>query len=312
MASSTIDEAVAAIASTGATELGQVPTRFAIRRLARRYPVSSLFVLAFALTWAIEIPLVAGARHLIALEPSSPLGGIMQLFDGWMPGLAAIVITGLAAGRTGIKTLLRRIVAWRVGIGWYLVAFFGVLVLWIPALALDRLIGGSGLKLPALTAALVAGGIGAFLQFFLFNSEDLAWRGFVITRLQSRHRAVIASLILAPFWAVFHLPFFFLPHGLQASMGFPAFLIQLTGLSILFTWLFNSTRGSVLLCMILHASQNTWTVVFAPSTSDATTSSWMYTAFVVITAVVVVFAFGAARLSRPPASSLSTDRWGGQ
>jgi membrane protease YdiL (CAAX protease family) len=199
---------------------------------------------------------------------------------------------------------LRRIVAWRVGIGWYLVAFFGVLVLWIASLALDRLAGGSGFKAPALTASLVAGGIGAFLQFFLFNSEDLAWRGFVITRLQARHSALIASLILAPFWAVFHLPFFFLPHGLQASMGFPAFLIQLTGLSILFTWLFNNARGSVLLCMILHASQNTWTVVFAPPTSDAAASSWTYTALVIIVAAVIVFSYGAARLSRGPASSL--------
>jgi uncharacterized protein len=278
--------------------------RAGIRDQVKRHPVISLFVLAYTLTWLIEIPLVLGARHLLPLEPTSALGSVMQLLDGWMPGLAAVLVTGLVAGRKGIKSLLARILIWRVGLRWYLVAVFGVVGLWITALLLDPLLVGSGFKLPTLSATLIAGGIGAFIQFLIFNSEDLAWRGFVLTRLQTRHSALVASLIIAPVWTAFHLPFFFLPHGLQATIGFPAFLVQLVGLSILFTWLFNSTRGSVLLCMLLHASQNTWTTVFAPPTADAAISGWVYSALIVIAAVVVVAFFGPARLSRRRPSEL--------
>jgi len=77
------------------------------------HPVAALFVLAFALTWLIEVPLVAGARGLLPLDPSSPLGSVTQLLNGPMPAIAALIIAALLAGRRDIKTLLSRLRSWR-------------------------------------------------------------------------------------------------------------------------------------------------------------------------------------------------------
>src|SRR3954447_14604934 len=83
----------------------------------RRHPLGSFFVLVFALTWLIQIPWVAGERGWLPFQVPLPL----VLLQGWMPGLAAILVTGALRGRAGIGALLRRITIWRVGAWWYAV-----------------------------------------------------------------------------------------------------------------------------------------------------------------------------------------------
>jgi hypothetical protein len=73
----------------------------------RRHPLVAFFVLAFALTWLVEIPLLAAPR----LAP-------LQLVLGWMPGLAAVLVAGAVGGRAAVRGLLRRVLIWRVGAGW--------------------------------------------------------------------------------------------------------------------------------------------------------------------------------------------------
>src|SRR4051812_16714178 len=67
----------------------------------RRHPLGSFFVLVFALTWLIQIPWVAGERGWLPFQVPLPL----VLLQGWMPGLAAILVTGALGGRAGIGAL---------------------------------------------------------------------------------------------------------------------------------------------------------------------------------------------------------------
>jgi membrane protease YdiL (CAAX protease family) len=255
--------------------------------LMRRYPLATFFVLAFALTWLVEIPMLA-----YKLLP-------LQLVVGYMPGLAAIYVTGATSGWTGISALLRRILIWRVGLGWYLLAIFGVVPIWFGAMALDPLLGG--LRLPALSPALAAGWIALLILRLILSSEELAWRGFALPRLQSRHSALVASLIIGVIWSVWHLPLFFVP-GSQADAGFPLFLAGIVALSVLFTWLFNNSRGSVLLCMLLHQALNATTDTFHPPSIDQVIVQLPFNALLVVAAMIVVVAFGPNRLSRKPAA----------
>src|SRR3954447_23587680 len=87
----------------------------------RSHPLVTFFVLVFALTWLIQIPWVAGERGWLPFQVPLPL----VLLQGWMPGLAAILVTGALSGRAGIRTLLRRITIWRVGAWWYAVPIVG-------------------------------------------------------------------------------------------------------------------------------------------------------------------------------------------
>ena len=100
-------------------------------------PVVVFFVLAFAFTWAIEIPMLA-----FQVAP-------LQFVVGWMPGAATILVAGVLDGRGGIRTLLRRLLIWRVGFRWYALAVFGFLAMWFVPQALNPLFGGTGLHAPS-------------------------------------------------------------------------------------------------------------------------------------------------------------------
>jgi membrane protease YdiL (CAAX protease family) len=95
-----------------------------------------------------------------------------------------------------------------------------------------------------------------FLFIFLFIGlgEEPGWRGFALPRLQKQCTPLIASLILAPIWALWHLPL--MGNEFPAAV-IPAFLISLLGGTLIQTWLFNRTKGSVFAQMLFHATVNT-------------------------------------------------------
>lgn len=252
----------------------------------RQHPVVVFFVLAFAFTWAIEIPMLA-----FQVAP-------LQFVVGWMPGLAAILVVGVLDGRGGIRTLLQRLLIWRVGFRWYALAVFGFLAVWFVPQALNPMFGGAGLHAPELSLTLLVGFVAVLFLRMVLSSEELAWSGFALPRLQARHGALVASLILGVIWAVWHLPLFFTP-GSQRDMGFGLFLAGTVCTRIILTWLFNSTHGSVLLCTILHQSINTWTDILAPlvPSTDQAINQWLGLGLNSLLVGVLVVIFGAARLA---------------
>src|SRR5947209_13401545 len=94
--------------------------------LVRRHPLAVFLVLLFTLTWLFQIPWIASTEGWLPFTFPVPLLFVM----GWMPGLAAILVTGATSGRAGIRTLLGRILIWRVGIRWYLIPILGTAALW--------------------------------------------------------------------------------------------------------------------------------------------------------------------------------------
>jgi hypothetical protein len=54
----------------------------------------------------------------------------LQFLVGWMLGDCRLLAAGAVGGRPGIHALLRTLLIWRVGVRWYAVAIFGVLVVW--------------------------------------------------------------------------------------------------------------------------------------------------------------------------------------
>src|SRR5205814_8871510 len=260
-------------------------------------PMVSFLVLIFVLTWMFQIPWIASTEGWLPFEFPFPLLFVM----GWMPGLAALIVTGATTGRPGVRSLLRRVLIWRVGFKWYLFSIFGSAALWTAALALDPLLGGAGLQLPVFSVELLLGATVSLVLIFLVNSEEIAWRGFAMPRLQARHSALAASLFLGVFEGLFHLPYFFRSSSDQAAAGFPLFMIGVIAGAVIFTWLFNNTRGSVMLVMLVHTFINMWIEVFPAPAADQAVAQWCFNALLLILGVVLVTVFGAARLSRKSA-----------
>jgi membrane protease YdiL (CAAX protease family) len=271
--------------------------RSGIARLVRRYPLGTFFLLACVFSWLPWWPLYAAG-----LSPAATAG--------FGPFLAALVVLPITHGRAGVATLLRRMVRWRVGAGWYAVALLLPVAVTGAAAGLNVLLGA-----PAPVAALAAwpGLLQTFALLLLIPGIGGAWeepgfRGYAQPRLQAGRPALAASLVLGVLWAGWHLPLFLTGKIPVSDLVFvPAFAVALA-------WMFNSTGGSVLLVMLCHAMNNTISGAFVSpmfAGADSVRQSWLYAVLWCLVALAVAVVAGPARLSRRgPAPTLDAVRPG--
>lgn len=256
-------------------------------RFINRHSLIAGLVLMFVLTW--------------------PLYSALGLFVGYGLAAAALVVTGLTTGRGGVLSLLRRFLIWRLSVRWYLVVLILPMALYLAAITLHHLLGGPRIDLSATQARSLFGDratmwlfvIPFFLVDVITNGEELAWRGFVLPRLQRRYGALVSSVILGAVWGLWHLPRLW-------STGDPLSIVYTIlhdiALAVLFTWVYNSTRGSLLIVTLFHAAFNT-TYAFLPVSPAATGVPSIQLATLAteyLAAICVVFAAGAKNLSRLP------------
>src|SRR3712207_5273013 len=191
------------------------PERAATHRegLLARHPLVSYFLIAYAGTWVVTVPLALSANGVGLLPFGIPDGSVFFVSAVWVflgPTLAAFVVTGATEGREGVGRLLRRYVLWRVGLRGYLVVLLGppagiflVTVLLPGALASFRTLAPLA-PLPLLVS---------FPLVMIFAGplfEEGGWRGFALPRLQRLHGPLVGTLILGILWALWHLPLFWI------------------------------------------------------------------------------------------------------
>ncbi len=200
----------------------------------------AFFILAFVIGWLAWVPLL--------VNPSGPAwSAFIFLFS---PAISALLVAGITNKWAGVKGILKCYLLWKFHFKWYLLAF-----LLIPAiffLAILILFRGNDQSL--WTNAPWYFVAASFLYLMFINSgEEIGWRGFALPRLQSIiPNPLIASIILGVIWGAWHLPQYFVPG--QPNIPVIPFLLLIAGLSIIYTVVFNNTRGSLLFAVILHAS----------------------------------------------------------
>src|SRR5438093_633179 len=145
------------------------------------------------------------------------------------------------------------------------------------------------------------------LAFGLTWAIEIPMQVFQLTPLQfvlGWMPGLAASLVLGVVWACWHLPLFFTP-GSQRDMGFGLFLAGTVCTRVILTWVFNSTHGSVLLCMLLHQSINTWTDLLAPivPAADQASNQWLGLGLNLLLVAGLIIVFGASRLAHVAAGN---------
>jgi uncharacterized protein len=270
-----------------------------LNQLIRRYPLTAFFILAYMLSWPYMIVDALGSHGLLAFR--LPL--LLWIPMGYGPTFAALIITAALAGKTGIRTLLGRLLLWRVGWPWYAVAVFGSVILSAITIILYGLLSGTPPVVPVVSVQMLITAPLLFLIGGLVNGEEIGWRGFALPRLLAKHSALTASLILGVFWALFHLPLFFTRGDSFASTPPLSFLIRMIGAAILFTWLYNNTSGSLLLAYVMHAASNFWPRVL-PMAAIVGPFAWLPDAITILAIVLVVVIYGPTHLSRKAGSEL--------
>jgi membrane protease YdiL (CAAX protease family) len=255
-----------------------------ILAVVKRHPLTTFFILAYALSWWAWIPYAVGAFP----NPVASFG----------PFLAAVVVLAMTEGKAGLLGLFRRMVRWRVAPGWYAVALLLPAVLAAAATALNVLLGAE----PPSAAALNAwtGIFSTFAIVLLIPGvggawEEPGWRGYAVPRLQSGRSALVASLILAVLVAGWHLPL------MVAGQVHYSDIVLIVAAVIVFNWVFNNAKGSVLIIMLMHAANNAASgSFFSPmfSGADSIRQSWLLALVWAVVAVLVIAISGPANLSR--------------
>jgi membrane protease YdiL (CAAX protease family) len=223
-------------------------------RAARNDSPLSFFALTYAISWAIWLPMAAASQGLIRFQVPPSISPVAS----FGPSLAALILTSLRGGRKGLRGLLGGALAWRVGLGWYIVALLGPPLVGVAAMMINHWLGGSAPVFPG--PGQLAMVLPVFLFVFLLGGplgEELGWRGYAQPLLQSRFRPLVTSLILGAVWGLWHLPLFWIEISVQSEIPLWGFMAQIVGNTFIYTWMYNGTGGSLLRAMLFHASGNT-------------------------------------------------------
>lgn len=232
-------------------------------------PILVFVALAYGVSWAIWLPLVASSLGWIDGHPSQYL----HLLGGIGPLVGAFVVARAYGGRRAARELARRVRLWRLPARWHLVAWLGPVALYgIAALIVGTVWGawpdvsrfGRTEEFPHIPMLLYWSGCIVFYGW----GEETGWRGFLLPLLQDRMTAMNATLLITPIWILWHFPLFFFIDG-YVDMGpgdIAGWAMSIFTGSVLLTWMFNSSMGSVFIVAIFHGMLD---VVFnSPSSGD--------------------------------------------
>jgi membrane protease YdiL (CAAX protease family) len=263
--------------------------------VVKKYPVLSMFVLA----------LIFGAAPLAAVATGLLPQGFDQL-GALSASLAGIVVAAVEGRKGGVRELLGRFLIWRVGIQWWAFALLFTVIPSVAALYLFSLFGGPTVDWSGLEPLYSVVPMILMLTVFAGMGEEFGWRGFALPRLQARYSALVSSIIIGVLWGLWHIPLFLVEGTTQynwrldaglipAVLGYTVFIIAW---SIQDTWVFNNTKGSVLLAAVLHGAGNAWLGGYI----DVYRGYWggvvTFMVVSVVVSIIIVLVAGPANLSR--------------
>jgi len=234
----------------------------AVRSWIDRHRIAAFLGITYAFTWIIQGALLASGME------ASWTQSILIGFGGFGPPVGAAVVIWASGG--SLRTWVGQFFRWRIGIKW-----------WVIALGLPLLILTFGVVLFVAFGGPIDVGSLPFVGIYLFvlawgtvwggGQEELGWRGFLLPLLQDRYSALVSSLLVGVAWAGWHLPLFLNPATIHG--GWPLsqqllWIISILAGSILWTWMYNSTGGSVLAVAVFHAGVNGMGVLHPADTAS--------------------------------------------
>ncbi len=255
-----------------------------------KHPVTWFYILAFGLSWMGWIPVALGSHGLPPF--SSPFFQFLLILSAVGPALAAVVVTRAVQGTSGVQDLLKRLLQWRVGLGCYLAALLGPVVLLTASGVVTKALGLSASSAAA-HANVMPVVASALVMSLLSNPwEEVGWRGFALPHLQKTRSALSATLIVGVLWGAWHLPLFFWVGNPMSQYPFVPWFVGTVAQAFLYTWLYNSTRGSLLLATLFHVGMNTFGAAIPG------VSVWGLAAVSCLSALVLLVVVGGRNLSR--------------
>lgn len=255
----------------------------------KKHPVAWFYILAFGISWLGMISAALGSHGIAPFD--SPYVQLLTIFYAVGPALSALIVSQVAYGKTGVQELDKGLIKWRVGLVWYIVALLGPVVLLITAQVVTKL-----LRLPV-TIAVPQSNLsfytifGFMINFLATTCEEIGWRGFALPRLQKQYNALTATLIVGMLWGLWHFPLIFLVGQPMSEFPFLWFIIIVTN-AFIYTWIYNSAKGSILLVALFHGALNIFSafILGVSPIVDALVNC--------VVVIILIAVFGKTNLSR--------------
>ena len=266
----------------------------------------AFFGLTFAWGWAFWIPAAVIFRSRV--DPMSvfhsPLAVLLQTLGAAAPSLSAMFLIARFYGQNNLKSSFARYKNWRLGIRWYVAA-----VLLYPAITLLSMLvhvamRGREFSLdPGTPLGQMVGDLGVigivllmpliYLSQLLSSPllEEFGWRGLALPLIQRSIPALSSSVVLGCLWWLWHIPLF-LMYGNDTGRELVTSLTGMTALTVIMTWIFNNTAGSMVMPLLWHASLNVSLNVLNLGQSGELT-----TAITVAVALIICLTAGVTDLS---------------
>jgi membrane protease YdiL (CAAX protease family) len=237
-----------------------------MKALLTRNPLLGFFLLSFVISWVLWIPLLYGHFRYgwTTWEGDSwtNIRTMLGILGSMGPAISAIILTYTLKGKEGVQLLLKRILLWRVNVVWWLIGFYSW---WFIASILASLLQLSPFQNIILQFAFFI--INIPVNIFLLQmplligvvGEELGWRGFALPKLLEKYDPIVSSLILALPWIFWHAPWAVFQEW-TGNIPIMHFLLNyallILPLTLIFTWFFQNTKGSILLVIVLHKAFN--------------------------------------------------------
>ena len=222
-----------------------------MKKFIKQNQISIFFILTLLIGW---LPWYMGSGSIIIAAPSIAAFLVALLVDGW----------------EGVLDILRRLGRWRANWRWYVFVLFSPAILYLIAVGIHVLLGGTAPQFPLLreNPMMILMVFIAFLLPWQSSAflEEIGFRGYALEKLQNKFGPLMGTLVLGIFFGAWLLPEFYQPDTFQYAMGglsfYPWFILTEIGWSILMTWAYNHTNKSSLMAgYLFHTAFNTWSLV---------------------------------------------------
>jgi uncharacterized protein len=250
--------------------------------LIRRHSLVIGLLLMYALTWTVHL----SNAGVLPFRLPFPL----YLLGGWGFGVIAIGMTWLTLGGRAVIDLLKRFLLWRIGWRWYAslliipaTYLFGAGVhAWVNQVPLDFR-NTAAYAAVGSTSQMLGFVLPVFIAGILWNGEEIGWRGYVLPRLQFRYAALFSALIVGVVWGLWHIAVYIRSFN---PTWFAWYLVGVIAKSVLITWAYNGSKGSLLLATLYHSMWNT-AGIFLPITTKLSAADPGAYAYVIVSEVAV-------------------------
>jgi membrane protease YdiL (CAAX protease family) len=248
------------------------------RPLRLRAAVASIAALA------VTVLLLLAPRWADASSPASY--GLLFV----LTALPAALVWAAGSRVPRIAHLLSSIVSPRSPWWTYLVALLLLPAAGVLGGGLVVLLGGDlGPFASPLADSSWSGVLAVFGLTLLFGGplgEEIGWRGWLLPRLQLRLSPLLASLIVGLVWGLWHLPLHLRGYyDTDMGAGWTGFGLRIASsclLAVLFTWMYNRSRGGLLVVILQHTSVNNTSGYWMPVTAGMTAVLLVVAAAVVV------------------------------